>query len=405
MDQVNQVRIVELKDQAEVEAALRQIKVDARGVPLMAPKGVFRQFWVRGLSVKAANLLKQQMLAVGAEAAVSEGASRFRDSTTDVLLMGTVKQYHQAIGKLLLQPFGLKDLARELRSALDNWDKAGRARQIRARDHVLALGERTLVMGILNVTPDSFSDGGLWLDPGRALEHAHQMVEDGADIIDVGAESTRPGHVPVTSEVERERLAPVLKRLVQELPRPVSIDTYRSETAQWALDQGVHIINDIWGLKKDPRLAEVAARAGAPIILMHNQDGTEYQDLMADLLTSLRWSIETAKAAGVGEEQIVTDPGIGFGKTTDQNLEVLARLKELKVLGYPILLGTSRKSVIGNTLGLPVDQRLEGTAATVALGIAFGADIVRVHDVAAMVRVARMADAIVRRRLQAEAEA
>lgn len=404
MQQVNQVRIVELKEQAEVEAALQQIRVDARGVPLMAPKGVFRQFWIRGLSVKAANLLKQQMLAVGAEAAVSEGASRFRDPSTDVLLMGTLKQYHQALGKLAQQPFGLKDLARDLRSALENWDKAGRARKLRVRDQFLTLGDRTLIMGILNVTPDSFSDGGLWFDPGRALQHAQQMVEDGADIIDVGAESTRPGHVPVTAEVERERLAPVLKRLVQELPRPVSIDTYRSETAQWALDQGAHIINDIWGLKKDPRLAQVAARAGAPIILMHNQDGTEYQDLMAGLLGSLRWSIETARAAGIKEEGIITDPGIGFGKTTDQNLEVLHRLEELKVLGYPILLGTSRKSVIGNTLGLPVDQRLEGTAATVALGIAAGVDIVRVHDVAAMARVVRMADAIVRRRLAGEAE-
>lgn len=264
------------------------------------------------------------------------------------------------------------------------------------RGYRLAWGERTLVMGILNVTPDSFSDGGRYLDPGRAVQHAWEMVEQGADIIDVGGESTRPGATPVDAAEELRRLMPVLERLVADgLPVPISVDTYRAGTAREALACGAHMINDVWGLKADPDLAEVAAASGAPIILMHNQHGTKYRDLMGDIIASLRQSVELAVQRGVPREQIVVDPGIGFGKDTAQNLQVLKHLRRLQVLGCPVLLGTSRKSVIGNTLGLPVEDRLEGTAATVAWSIAQGADIVRVHDVKEMVRVARMVDAII----------
>lgn len=260
----------------------------------------------------------------------------------------------------------------------------------------LRWGQRTYVMGIMNVTPDSFSGDGMAGDPRRALDQALRFQEDGADLLDVGGESTRPGHMPVSADEELRRVMPVLELLAAEVRLPISIDTYKSQVARRALEAGASIINDVWGLKRDPDIARVAAETGAGLILMHNQQGTEYADLLPDIMRSLRWSMDTALEAGVVAEEIVLDPGIGFGKTAEQNLEVLRRLGELRTLGRPLLLGTSRKSTIGLVLGLPADQRVEGTAATVALGIAQGADIVRVHDVREMARVARMADAIVR---------
>jgi dihydropteroate synthase len=225
---------------------------------------------------------------------------------------------------------------------------------------------------------------------------AQRFQEEGADFLDVGAESTRPGHEPISADEELRRLIPALEAVAAIARVPVSVDTYKSEVARRALESGAVIINDIWGLKADPRLAVVAAEAGAPLVLMHNQETRQYRDLLPDIFASLRHSVEVAKRAGVPQENIILDPGIGFGKSPDHNLEILERLDEFQALGYPLLVGTSRKSTIGLVLGLPVDQRLEGTAATVALSIARGADIVRVHDVKEMVRVCRMSDAIVR---------
>jgi len=263
---------------------------------------------------------------------------------------------------------------------------------------VLTVGERTLVMGILNVTPDSFSDGGRWTDPDRAVERAVTMLQEGADIIDVGGESTRPGHTPVSAEEELRRLLPVVRALRQAVPHMViSVDTYKASVARAALEAGANIINDIWGLSRDPDMARVAAEFQAPVVVMHNQEGTSYQDLMGDIIRFLERSIETAAAAGLPRELVIVDPGFGFGKTTAQNLRVVNELSALQVLDAPILLGPSRKRAIGEVLGgLPVDERLEGTAATVAIGIARGADIIRVHDVKAMKRVAMMTDALVR---------
>jgi dihydropteroate synthase len=257
-------------------------------------------------------------------------------------------------------------------------------------------GSRTFVMGIINYTPDSFSGDGVGGQPAAAVALARQMAKDGADIIDIGGMSSRPGHVEISVEDERARVMEVLPQVVAEVDVPVSVDTYRYEVAEAAVHSGSRIINDIWGLKREPRLAQLAAAERCMLVLMHNQDGTEYEEVVSDVIDSLRQSIAIAEAAGVPREDLLVDPGIGFGKTAEQNLEVLRRLDELTVLGLPILLGTSRKSTIGKVLGLPADDRVEGTAATVALGIARGADIVRVHDVAPMVRVARMADAVVR---------
>ena len=252
-------------------------------------------------------------------------------------------------------------------------------------------------MGILNLSPDSFSGDGL-SDTAAVEAQARRFVADGADVIDIGGESTRPGSQPVSTDEELERVIPTIEKLTAELPVPISIDTYKSAVASRALTAGASIINDVWGLKKEPKLAEIAAEAGVPIILASNQRDKPADDIIPEVILSLKRSISLAKDAGVPEQDIIIDPGIGFGKSLKQNLEIIRYLSQLKSLGKPILLGTSRKSMIGLVLDLPPDQRLEGTAATTAIGIANGADIVRVHDVREMARVCRMSDAVVRRK-------
>jgi dihydropteroate synthase len=271
-------------------------------------------------------------------------------------------------------------------------------------------GERTYVMGIINLSTESFSGDGI-ADPEVAIAQAHRFVSEGADILDVGGESTRPGWPPVSIEEEINRVVPVIERLASEIPVPLSIDTYKSEVASRALEAGAAMLNDQWGLKRDRRLAELAAEKNVPIVLMSNQrdkggydtgalrDTAYYEDVMAEVTSSLRNSLELALSLNVPRENIILDPGIGFGKTWQQDLEILRRLGELKELGRPVLIGPSRKSLIKMVLDLPAKERVEGTAATVAIGIANGADIVRVHDVKQMVRVCRMSDAIVRVKL------
>ena len=265
-----------------------------------------------------------------------------------------------------------------------------------ANGETLSWGRRTYVMGIINLSRDSFSGDGLGSDIPAIVEQALRFQEEGADFLDVGAESTRPGSSPVSVEAEIRLLKPALEAVCSVAKIPVSVDTYKASVARQAVAAGAAIINDVWGLKFDPKLAAVAAETGAPLVLMHNQETRRYNRLLPDILASLHQSAEAAKGAGIPPHNIVLDPGIGFGKTPDHNLEILNRLADFKTLGYPLLVGTSRKSTIGFVLDLPVDQRLEGTAATVALSIAGGADIVRVHDVKEMVRVCRMTDAIVR---------
>lgn len=266
----------------------------------------------------------------------------------------------------------------------------------------LTIGARSLVMGILNVTPDSFSDGGKWNTPDKALFHALQMVEDGADIIDIGAESSRPGFVPVSAAEEIERLVPFLERLAPEIPVPLSIDTFKAETAREAIRLGADILNDIWGLQyageERGAMARAAAEKGAPVVVMHNQEGTHYaRDIIAEMKDFFRRSCSIAEAEGLSRDLLLLDPGIGFGKEPAANLVVLHRLAELAELDgerYPLLLGASRKSFIGYALGLPVEERLEATGAACVLGMAAGCSVLRVHDVKPVVRMCRMADAI-----------
>ncbi len=256
-------------------------------------------------------------------------------------------------------------------------------------------GRRTYVMGIINVTPDSFSGDGV-TDSDSVLRRAVAMVHAGADIIDVGGESTRPGFQPVSVEVEIGRTAPVVERLVREIDIPVSIDTSKAAVAAAALEAGAHLVNDVQGFRKELGVVRAAAAAGVPAVVMHNQREREFNDVIGDVVAGLRESLRIAPEQGLPVERLIVDPGFNFGWAEEQALEMLRRLAELRVLGRPILVGTSRKSTIGTVLGLPVEERLEGTAASVALSIANGADIVRVHDVREMVRVARMADAVVR---------
>jgi len=259
----------------------------------------------------------------------------------------------------------------------------------------LTLGTRTLIMGILNVTPDSFSDGGLWNNPARAIEHALRMVEQGADIIDIGGESTRPGHEPVSLDEELARVLPIIESIHAAAPHIlISIDTYKAEVARQAIEAGAHIINDVWGCKADPDMAGVMAKAEGPVILMHNRRDRNYSHLVTDIIADLKESIHLALAAGVKPENIILDPGIGFAKDYKENLQTMMSLDTLTSLGYPLLLATSRKKFIRTALDLPVDDVVEGTAATVAFGIAQGCQIVRVHDVAAIKRTAIMCDAM-----------
>lgn len=255
-------------------------------------------------------------------------------------------------------------------------------------------GKKTYIMGILNVTPDSFSDGGKYHRLSNAIDHTAQMIKDGADIIDIGGESTRPGAEPVSLEEELERVLPILEELTVRFDVPFSIDTYKAEVARQALEKGAQIINDVWGAKKDPEMAKLAARTGAPIILMHNRQDRNYTNLMADIMNDLQESIDLVLQAGGSEEQIILDPGIGFAKTYEHNLAVMRQLEQLVQLGYPVLLGTSRKSMIGKTLDLPPEERLEGTIATICLGIMKGCKILRVHDVKEVARAAKMMEAM-----------
>lgn len=259
----------------------------------------------------------------------------------------------------------------------------------------------TYIMGILNVTPDSFSDGGRFCTLDAALHHAQEMVEDGADILDVGGESTRPGHVQISDEEEIARVVPVIEALKKRFDTPVSVDTYKSKVARAAVDAGADLVNDIWGLKYDEKIAEVIAASGVACCLMHNREKAEYDHFLADVLDDMKETIRLAQTAGIARDKIMLDPGIGFGKTYEMNLEMLKNLHYMKELGFPVLLGTSRKSVIGLTLDLPADQREEGTLVTTVMGIQSGCSFVRVHDVKANRRAVCMTEAILREHILA----
>jgi dihydropteroate synthase len=263
---------------------------------------------------------------------------------------------------------------------------------IKCGPYQLDFSKKTYIMGILNATPDSFSDGGKYINIEHAIEHAQEMVENGADIIDIGGESTRPGYTVISEDEEIDRVVPVIEAISKHVSVPISIDTYKAKVAQRAIEAGAHIINDIWGAKADDKMAAVAAEYNVPIILMHNRNDRNYSFFIRDVLNDLYESINIVKQAGVRDNQIILDPGIGFAKDLNENILMMQNLDTLTALGYPVLLGTSKKSMIGQALNLPVEERMEGTGATVCYGIQRGCQIIRIHDVKEMSRMAKMMD-------------
>lgn len=393
------LRLLELKSIDEIADELRALKVHPGGIDIMAPKALLRLIKVEGLDSAALNILKQDMLSIGGDCAVSWDAFIKRTKNAKGVIIGTAAQMDRLCEKLDRQPLGLSELGRKLRLLEDNLTK--RKFILSAGRYKLNLGARTHIMGILNVTPDSFSDGGLYTDREEAVRRAIEMESQGADIIDVGGESTRPGARAVSAGEEYERVIPVIKALVKRVKIPISVDTSKFTIAQKALDCGAVIINDISGLKREPKITRLVKKHNAAVVLMH-MEGTprtmqrnpRYKSLISEITEGLRYSIDIAKDAGISDNNIVIDPGIGFGKTVEHNLEILKRLREFRSLGYPILVGPSRKSFIGKILGLETQERLFGTAAAVAAAIQNGADILRVHDVEHMRQVARLTDAI-----------
>lgn len=386
-------------DAGFVVEEMRSIGVGPDGVEIMHLKARHLIFMVRSLDPRAANILKQEMLAVGGEAAMAYHAIFDMTKKTDVLLTGTVRQLSIAGEKLKKQPFGLKQLASDLEHAIDSVSKS-RARTLACGKKKLKLGEKTLVMGILNVTPDSFSDGGKFFKPAIAVKHAVQMEKDGADIIDIGGESTKPGARPVSQKEEEKRVLPVIEELAGELNIPISIDTRKPEVARKAVDAGASMVNVVGGVRSSA-MAQAVGELGVAVILMHMQGepGTmqkspKYKDVMDDIVDELACQIALCLGHGVKKSQLIVDPGIGFGKTVGHNLEIIRRLGELKILDAPIMIGTSRKSFIGKVLGLEADQRLAGSLASAVLAAASGADIVRAHDVMETVHALAIADRI-----------
>ncbi|MCE5322807.1 dihydropteroate synthase [bacterium] len=407
----HKARVICPANDAEINREIMLVGAEEAGIRHMLPKAQHFLVKLENVRLPIAHILKEAFLSAGGDAAINKDVIVAKVANSDMILMGTRKQFHYVLRSLLEQGFGSKEIAAEIESAIRHFDTtpivptSAFAIDSKLVEMFSKIGSKTLVMGILNLTPDSFSDGGRFSDVESAVDAAVKMVEDGADIIDVGGESTRPGSDAITADEEIVRVVPVINKIAARVNVPISIDTYKAEVAEAALDAGAHIVNDISAATFDPDMPALLAKKQCPVIIMHikgspknMQIDPQYDDLLGEVHGFLRDRMSALVEAGVDESMIIVDPGIGFGKTVDHNLELMRRLREFTSIGRPILVGTSRKNTIGKVLGdLPVNERLEGTAATVAISIANGADIVRVHDVKEMARVARMSDAIVRK--------
>ncbi len=392
------IRCLHITQSREAVHHMEKVGVDGTGMKLMQGKALHFNLKVEGIDPRTANLLKQEMLSLGGDVAVDGRGLDCSTETTDALLFANYKQLERLILKLDRYP-RLQPLGQTLKETLANLAKDEYA--IRCRSRTYRLGKRTLLMGILNVTPDSFSDGGRYFDQEKAIAHGLKMAEEGADIIDVGGESTRPGSTPIGLKEELSRVIPVVETLAEKLPVPISVDTSKPAVAQRAIEAGAEIINDISGLCFDVDLAHVAAKEGTPLILMHirgtpetMQKNTHYDSLFSEILSSLKDSIARAESAGVNPDQIVIDPGIGFGKDLAHNLLIIKNISEFRVLGKPILIGTSRKAFIGRILNAGVTERLEGTLSSIAIAVLNGAHMIRSHDVLPARKAIDVADAI-----------
>jgi dihydropteroate synthase len=397
----NRIRLLHVQSASEAADHLKAIGVEPYGIASMSPKMRHLNVLVEGLTPKVANIIKQEMLSQGGDAAVSRGCVDCSVRTSDVLIMGTVKQVLRFADKLSLQPFGLKDVSSDLRELLDHVSR--RRFLLRTPRREIRMTGRTLVMGVINMTPDSFSDGGTIADVEAGLRQAVRLIGEGADILDVGGESSRPGAGQVPLKEELRRVIPLIRLIARETDVPVSVDTVKAEVARQAIDAGAEIVNDVTALRGDRKMARVIGRAGVPVILMHmrgtprtmQKGDLAYRSLLGEVLRFLSDRIGQAVEAGILSDQIVIDPGIGFGKSVEDNLRLLRHLGEFKVLGRPVCIGVSRKHFTGKITGVArPDERIEGTAAAVTAAILNGADMVRVHDVGMMKRVAAMADAL-----------
>lgn len=394
------MKIVNIKDLAQSAHILRKIGVDSYGIDSMIAKTLNINLLLKNKPCKIANIIKQEMLSIGGDAAVARGSVDCSIEKTDILVMGTVKQIIKLSEKISKQPFGLNGIAKEIEKIIENIERKEFVLKTSRRQ--IILGEKTLIMGILNVTPDSFSDGGLYCNHKKAIERGLKLIAEGADIIDIGGESTRPGAAFVSAEEELRRVIPVIEALAGQVDVPICIDTSKASVAEKALAAGAEIVNDVSSLHGDKKMAEVVGKEKAALVLMHmrgkprtmQKADLRYDDLMNEIIVYLSKSAYRALEAGIEKERLVIDPGIGFGKTSEDNYRIINKLSELKTLGLPIMIGTSRKSFIGKITGDEPQARVEGTAATVTAAVLNGCHVVRVHDVAVMKKVAAVTDAI-----------
>lgn len=384
------MRIFPTGSKVEIERIMHDIGVDPYGIKIMLPKAQTFLIRLNAINSITANILKQEMLAIGAEAAITRGALTGKVKKTDVLMIASLAQYRRLVQKIKLQPFGLNNLSQELDENIKNYSKNNFTLSLRSS--FLDLGNQARIMGIINLTPDSFSGDGLYKNHSKnyldlALGKAKKMVSDGSSIIDLGGQSSRPGAKPVSAKEEISRTLPVVKLLAKKMKTPVSIDTDKPQVAQACLDSGAQIINDISGLR-NKNMIKVAARYKAAVVIMHMQGvplsmqkTIAYRSLIDEVTLYLKRAINRAQDGGINPDKIIVDPGIGFGKNAGHNLEIIKRLADFKVLGKPILVGTSRKSFIGKILGADVKNRSSGTLATCVIAAQNGASIIRVHDV------------------------
>ncbi|MBU1869533.1 MAG: dihydropteroate synthase [Candidatus Omnitrophica bacterium] len=398
------IRIFQEVKPRELKLLMQQVGVDPYGIRIMAPKAQGFLIKLDSLSNISANILKQEMLSLGADAAVARGSLTGKVKKTDCLLMGSLAQLSRLSQKLKRQPFGLDLLGDDLSQAIKNYQKNDFVLEVGGAK--IYLGKRIHIMGILNLTPDSFSGDGVYRTlrcrqvTSEIVDFAQQLVRDGADIIDVGGQSSRPGARPVPLKEELARTIPVIKLLVKKIKVPISIDTSKPEVAKAALDNGAMIVNDITGLR-NPLMAKAAARFNAAVVIMHMQgtprtmqNNPRYDCVVDDIIDYLSLAIKRAIDAGVDGNKIIIDPGVGFGKTLGHNLNILKNLEQLKILGKPILAGVSRKSFIGKILNVSPDQRVFGTVASCILAVKNGAKILRVHDVKAVKQAVKIFDAV-----------
>jgi dihydropteroate synthase len=393
------VRVREIKGPEEAKRAFKKLGVHSKGVSIMTPKAVFKCLEIKGLTPVEAGFLKQGILSKGGECALPMKTFKTKsEGQVDAIMMGTHYQFRDLSQRLKDQPWGLKDLPGMINDAIKSYEAKGFV--LLKSGKKMTLGKRTRIMGVINVTPDSFSDGGRFLGTEDAVKQGAILVKHGADILDVGGESTRPFSNPVSIDEELKRVIPVIKKLSKKVKVPISIDSYHTEVVQKALGAGASMVNDINGLRTKG-MAELVAKAKVPIIIMHMkgtpktmQKKPRYSDCIGEIYDFLSGMVQVALAAGVRPERIIIDPGIGFGKRVEDNLVIIKRLGEFRSMGFPVLLGPSRKSFIGTLTGLDVDQRLYGSLGSVAAGVINGADIVRVHDVLETKRTIEMLDHI-----------